>query len=165
MWWAQSAFWTRSQKMPVQVLNPCLIPLKTYWFLGPTTNVFGLSGLGVIWAWITVLSGYMPRSGTAGSYGDSIFCFLRKFHMFSTVAVPADVPFGFAFFGRIAKPGESECLWALELSSAHPAWRGHSPRATCIPLSLPHSECASPLPSPLHWHCLPGPPRHLSSHC
>ena len=28
--------------------------------------------------WITVLSGYMPRTGIAGSYGNSIFSFLRK---------------------------------------------------------------------------------------
>ena len=33
--------------------------------------------------WIIVLSGYMPRSGLAGSYGNSVFSFL-----FSTVAMP-----------------------------------------------------------------------------
>ena len=30
--------------------------------------------------WIIVLSGYMPKSGIAGSYGNPIFRFLRNFH-------------------------------------------------------------------------------------
>ena len=41
---------------------------------------------------IMVFSRYMPRSGIAGSYGNSPFSFLRTSILFSIVAVPIFIP-------------------------------------------------------------------------
>ena len=42
--------------------------------------------------WIIVLSGYIPRSGVAVSYGNSIFLFWGPSILFSIVAVPIYIP-------------------------------------------------------------------------
>ena len=42
--------------------------------------------------WIIILSGYMPRSRTARSYGSSVFSFLRTSILFPIVASPAYIP-------------------------------------------------------------------------
>ena len=39
-----------------------------------------------------VLSGYMPKSGVAGSYGSPMYSFLRYFHTVLHVVVPAYIP-------------------------------------------------------------------------
>ena len=49
--------------------------------------------------WIRIFSRYMLRSGVAGSYSNSIFCFWGTSILFSTVATPIYIPSNSSFRG------------------------------------------------------------------
>ena len=64
--------------------------------------------------WIIVLSGYMPRNGIAGSYGNSIFSYVILLNV-----VPCPLPsclikrFGWDFYSRCLQ--RWKCLWVWSL--------------------------------------------------
>ena len=57
------------------------------------------ANIGVhVFFWIRVLSGYMPRIGIAGSYGNSIFSFLRCLFLYMKDKVAGETSLGHFIF-------------------------------------------------------------------
>ena len=82
--------------------------------------------------WIIVLSGYVPRSGSAGSYRNSIFSFLRNLQTASIVAtlnyIPTNSVGGFLFLHTLS----SICFIYIH---THTQWNiggGNNPFQYCL---------------------------------
>ena len=168
--------------MPVQVLDACLFPLespwrglKTYWCLIQTFLIY------LVWVWsgrgechrsfgIVFFSGYMPRSGTAGSYGDSSFCFLRKFHTVFPSGCTDLLSHQFWLLGESSRiwwqrvslglPGAEQLLPGLERAGS--ARIPRSPlHSACASRGLPRTPSVLPaVSSPALRVCIPRSPPH-----